>query len=451
MRRRWLFPIALLAASTACVPDETIAPAGREVSLARSGGLTLSNTARPVLWSGVSLRDAPAGGDIPECAAVPCLRYDLTVSLPGGAWRRRSGGGVQVALRWEGFGNNLRLYVYRGGARVAVSDGIIATAQSVLIPEAPNGAYRLYVAYDAITPAEFGIDPAERIPFDMLAEVEYAPRAQPRRALLPDLVARPQRQVSFETPPPIFFEAGVPTTSCFPSEISEEGARLCLRFDQVLANVGEGALDFRFLLPADPEANPTGDIIQRIARSDGGFTERVGGAWEFHPTHQHYHYSGFALSRLWKVDAEGRRASHPAKARRHRVGMSAGPVRSGRKVSFCIVDIEIDAWAEKGDAPRTYNAPACLEPTPEGHLRQGLSAGWADVYDWFLPDQYIEATGLANGTYLLETVVDPDDTILEADESNNCGGVFVRLSGMTTATPRATLLGPARACGGERR
>jgi hypothetical protein len=70
----------------------------------------------------------------------------------------------------------------------------------------------------------------------------------------------------------------------------------------------------------------------------------------------------------------------------------------------------------------------------------------ADVYDWFLPDQYIEMSGLPDGFYLLETLVDPDDTILEADESNHCGAVYVRLSDMTTATPRAVLVGPAREC-----
>jgi hypothetical protein len=56
--------------------------------------------------------------------------------------------------------------------------------------------------------------------------------------------------------------------------------------------------------------------------------------------------------------------------------------------------------------------------------------------------------GLADGLYLLETVADPDDTILEANEGNNCGAVYVRLTGLATASPRATLVGPAPSCGG---
>jgi len=260
---------------------------------------------------------------------------------------------------------------------------------------------------------------------------------------LPDMQSRPQRNVTFDVPPPIFFEAGVPTTNCFPSEINEEGARLCLRFDQVLANTGEGPLEFRFLLPADPMSQPTGPIVQRVYQSDGSVTSRTGGTWQFHPTHQHFHYTGFALSRLFAVDASGKKGASAVRARRHRVG---SPASTSRKVSFCIVDIEIDAWAQKGDAPRSYSAPACLEPTPEGYLLQGLSAGWADVYDWFLPDQYLDVYGLADGLYVLETVADPDDTILEADESNNCGSVYVRLTGLATASPHATLLGAGPAC-----
>jgi hypothetical protein len=444
MRRTSLIP---LIAVLGCAPDPRsptpLSPSLDKAPATRAAALR--NTSQPVLWSGVALRDGPPGGGVPECAAVFCDRFDLTVDLPNGAFNDKPGG-VQVAVRWSGFGNNLKLYVYRGTTRVAVSDGVVATAQSVLLPAAADGLYQVYVAYDFEMAAQFGTPLEPRIPYEALAEVEYAPKPHPSRALLPDLQSRPQRNVTFDVPPAIFFEAGVPTTSCFPSEITEEGARLCLRFDQVLANTGEGPLEFRFLLPPDPLSVPTGPIVQRVYGSDGSATQRGGGTWEFHPTHQHFHYTGFALSRLFAVDGSGRKGATAVRARRHRVGTLGAPAAAGRKVSFCIVDIEIDAWAEKGDAPRTYSAPACLEPTPEGFLRQGLSAGWADVYDWFLPDQYLDVYGLPDGLYLLETVADPDDTILEADERNNCGSVYVRLTGLATPSPRAALVGPGPGC-----
>lgn len=114
------------------------------------------------------------------------------------------------------------------------------------------------------------------------------------------------------------------------------------------------------------------------------------------------------------------------------------------------MDVEIDAWAEKGDGPRTYNAPDCLFPTESDedndYLVQDITAGWADVYEWYLPDQYIEVTGLSDGFYLLETIVDPDDAILEANESNNCASVLIQLSGMETDSPSAELLGKGPPC-----
>ena len=449
MRRMRFRHLLGAAVAAACVADATTDPDHARPALAGAGAptaATLRNSAQPVTWSGISLRDGARTGEVPECAVVACDRFDLTVDLPAGTWQNKPGG-VQVALRWSGFGDNLKLYVYRGAARVAASEGIIATAQSVLLREPPNGAYRVYVAYDFEMPETFGTPPSERIAYEALAEVEYAPKPQPARLLLPDLAARPQRNVTFAVPPAIFFEAGVPTTSCFPSEIAEEGARLCLRFDQVLANVGEGALELRFLLPAAPTGGQTGPIRQVVARSDGGTAERSGGTWEYHDTHAHYHYTGFALSRLWAVDGTGKRGARPLKSRRHALGAAGTVASAARKVSFCVVDIEIDAWARKGDAPRTYGAPACLEPTAGGYLRQGLSAGWADVYDWFLPDQYVDVHGLPDGLYLLETVVDPDDTVLEASETNNCGAVYVRLAGMATASPQATLVGAAPSCG----
>jgi hypothetical protein len=124
--------------------------------------------------------------------------------------------------------------------------------------------------------------------------------------------------------------------------------------------------------------------------------------------------------------------------------------RPGRKVTFCLADIEIDAWAEKGDGARNYNAPDCLFPAQSDeqsdHFVQGITNGWADVYNWYLPDQYMEVTGLPDGDYILETIADPDNLLRETNESNNCGGIRIRLTGIRSSTPRAEILGPAPRC-----
>lgn len=46
------------------------------------------------------------------------------------------------------------------------------------------------------------------------------------------------------------------------------------------------------------------------------------------------------------------------------------------------------------------------------HFKQGMSVGWADVYNWFPPGQYVEVTGVPDGDYILDTTVDPTDRLI---------------------------------------
>jgi hypothetical protein len=253
--------------------------------------------------------------------------------------------------------------------------------------------------------------------------------------LLPDLAARPQRNVTFTTPPPIFFDGPpAPGASCFPSEIQERGAKNCLRFDQVFANVGEGPMELRFALPKDPTSTAH-NVYQRVHWSDGTFTDRPAGEWEYHVTHQHYHYLDFAMSRLWRSNEEGEQ-------------LGTQPVRSSQKIGFCLADVEIDGWLKKSTGVRRYNAPDCIFPDPTqsdanfNYLVQGITPGWADVYEWYLPDQYIEVTGVPDGYYLLETIANPDNLLLESNYTNNSGSVLIRLRHMGTPLQSAELLGP---------
>jgi hypothetical protein len=59
--------------------------------------------------------------------------------------------------------------------------------------------------------------------------------------------------------------------------------------------------------------------------------------------------TSFGISSLW-ARVDGQRAG-------------AEPVRSSRKVSFCIVDIELHAWNEPHTGPRRFSFPACVTPT----------------------------------------------------------------------------------------
>ena len=111
---------------------------------------------------------------------------------------------------------------------------------------------------------------------------------------------------------------------------------------------------------------------------------------------------------------------------------------------------DIVNWGGKDVGPRTYNAPDCLAPASSDsaydYFMQGITSGWMDIYDWYLPDQYMEVSGVPDGVYLLQTEADPDQLLTEANRSNNCGGVYIELSNIATSTRTARILRPASAC-----
>ena len=91
-------------------------------------------------------------------------------------------------------------------------------------------------------------------------------------------------------------------------------------------------------------------------------------------------------------------------------------VAAGDKVSFCLLDVERYNTSGPG-SPHYLNC---------GQI-QGISVGWADVYDRGLEGQSIEITNVPNGNYWLEVVVDPDNHIIESNENNNVTRIQIAL------------------------
>jgi hypothetical protein len=285
-----------------------------------------------------------------------------------------------------------------------------------------------------------------------LASAALAAGNKPARTLLPDLVVRPQRNLGFDPGGlAVWDEMSTEYPTCYRSEVEEEGARLCLRFDQIFANAGEGALELRFTVPKGTKP-PTRDAFQRVFRSDGSASDVLVGEVELHGTHGHYHFTSFGLSSLWTADSSGRKtASQPLRIREPRRAFRTNLVREARKTSFCMADVELDGQTQQGAAQFTYDPLACLTPAESDGTTdlfvQGLSRGWIDVYEWYLPDQYVEVSGVPDGDYILQTVADPDGLLHESSKRNNCGSVHIRLSNMTSPTPAVVLVGPGPRCG----
>lgn len=426
-RRPGLRMVAALAAST-FVPFALVQSAGS----AESPRPTVRvSSDEPQYWSAEVRADGQTYDHVPACQETACDHMRLTVEVPGRL--KRQPGGIEVSIRWLNAGpvDSLGLYAYRGRKLVASSTGQIGIAQSLRLPKA-DATYDIFVSMQPLDPS-MG---SAVIQYEALAENENDPLAAPVRVLLPDLVALPHRSATFDTPAPIFGDTAPPGSSCFQSEIDEQGAALCLRAGQRAANVGAGPVDTRWTTDAtSPEDEvPT---MQRIYRSDGSYYERHAANMHYHAVHAHYHFEAFSQSSLYPLDADGGPAG-------------TQPVASGLKNGFCMADTELLWWGVKGNVAQSYPAPRCLEPIGEqdGRLqfKNGIGVGWADEYTWDLPDQMIEVSGLADGRYLLVTRVDVENSILESDETNNCLAREVVLSGLGTSSPTAAFAGESRAC-----
>ena len=145
------------------------------------------------------------------------------------------------------------------------------------------------------------------------------------------------------------------------------------------------------------------DIYQRVYLSDSGFYDHLAGTFEFHPTHNHFHLEGYALYTLQPVAAPG--ASQ----------------RQSEKTSFCLMDTTAINTSLPG-APQAAYYSTC-----NANL-QGISVGWADRYGPTLPGQSFELTNSPSGDYDLRIDIDPEQRLLESNESDNSSCVRLRIN-----------------------
>lgn len=170
-----------------------------------------------------------------------------------------------------------------------------------------------------------------------------------------------------------------------------------LRLTSAIANIGDGALELR----GGATIGGVQEVYQRIFDTDGSYTDVLAGTFIYHLEHDHIHFEEFAEFRLRAVTADG--------------GVG-GIVADGDKVSFCLLDVE--RYGTQGtDIPHYLSC---------GQV-QGISVGWADVYDRGLPGQSIEITNVPDGEYWLEVVADPFNRIIESDETNNVTRIKINL------------------------
>lgn len=147
--------------------------------------------------------------------------------------------------------------------------------------------------------------------------------------------------------------------------VAGPGVRRVLVFDTAAANIGTGDM-----------------IVGTPSMSNPDF--------EYSSCHGHFHFTGFGAYDL--LDGAG------------------NVVAAGHKQAYCLRDDE-----------RVLNDPG-VSPSPvygcDGGV-QGISRGWADVYEVGLPCQWVDITGVPAGDYLLRTRINPDGKLYELDHGNN--------------------------------
>ncbi|MFN8108236.1 MAG: lysyl oxidase family protein [Thermoleophilia bacterium] len=218
--------------------------------------------------------------------------------------------------------------------------------------------------------------------------------------LLPDLVSDPPDNVHFDT-----------------FDRVQGHAALLIRFNGYVHNAGAGPLDIEGdpqLAPGAPGAmsqylwNGTGARNSDATGNPGGWSAvtDVGPPvvkFETSDTHNHFHVQRAAEYSLWDATETVR-------------------VAPGSKVGFCQYDTErVDpaapAVAVYGDA---VTGTFCRQNQPEAtQLREGITDGYRDTYDFTLDYQWVDVSDVQPGVYHLAARMDPDNVLKESDETNN--------------------------------
>jgi hypothetical protein len=184
------------------------------------------------------------------------------------------------------------------------------------------------------------------------------------------------------------------------------------RFTGALANIGAGPLELREVT----HPNLIQDVYQRIKQSDGTFTETMIGSFQKPPStpYGHLYLPGIAQYNLRQVVGES----------------GVGPIVSSHdKTSYGLVDsVAYTPDPDDGLPPRPSGSPATRVYTSTYAQALGVSVGWVDLYSRTFPGQWVDATGLADGTYWLEEIFDPYNLIQESNETNNITRILVTLT-----------------------
>lgn len=256
------------------------------------------------------------------------------------------------------------------------------------------GTWRVQVNADDVTESSFR----------MRAKLEVRPPSlgTKKGPVLPNLQVLPPHEATFLMPitngsqgdPP----QGGPGDSCHPEERAQDGAVRCLRFAFGVRNTGRGPMHL-FYEGGPPQPHP---LTQRVHRADGSYFDHDAGMAVWHESHAHYHHGDAVAVELFAV-TDREKGSLESAGPRHNKG-----------------------FAHRNELLREWRR---FYPTWTGDLGFGLIPGWADIYEWDRPGNYVDFGVNGDGYYVVRMWADPVNGILESNDRDNAGYTYFQVTG----------------------
>ncbi|MDQ4064430.1 MAG: lysyl oxidase family protein [Actinomycetota bacterium] len=323
-----------------------------------------------------------------------CWRYELEVTEEADRLR--------IALDYpadQKLADYFYFDVYRpDGEHAAYGEGYLSQEAFIKNPE--PGKWRVVVEAWHATDTTFR----------MRAKLENEKPEPAKRVLLaPNLRISPPQHFTFRTPPHwvLPWDDAYPYASCTPDEVTDDQSLSCMRLTVGIENTGRGPLQLMYSSIVDEGAK----MYQQLLYSDGTTKMREAGTYEYHETHQHYHFAGFAKLDLLRVTDPGKgELEHAA---------------IGHKVGFCLGDAVFAEWFRFAQAPYRDVRSDCDAPQ---QAWMGLTVGWTDLYAWFQAGNYVEWPG-GDGLYVVRAMADAQRTLVETNEKDNWGYAYLRVEG----------------------
>lgn len=283
------------------------------------------------------------------------------------------------------------------GQLFSISPGSGLYSAELLVRNPTSGGWRVQVRAENVD------EPA----FRMRAKLEGRPPSLgvKKGAVPPNLQVLPAHDASFLLPVTNGSTDMDPTgldlkgaESCHPEERIEDGALRCLRFAYGVRNTGRGPLH---LFLGAGGAYQDRELLQRIYRADGSAFDRSAGLARYHKTHLHYHHDAAIGLRLFRVTDHEAGELEPA-----------GEMRT-------------KGFAHREELLRDWER---FYPTWEP-VEFGVRAGWADIYEWDRPGNYIDFGLNGDGRYVIRMWADPVEEIMESNEKDNLGYTYIEVTG----------------------